>query len=41
VSGAFSSPKDIPMTVAEASGAAAKAAAEISSARDTLVTKKE
>ncbi len=41
VSGAFSSPKDIPMTVAEASGAAAKAAAEIASARDTLVTKKE
>ena len=41
VSGAFSSPKDIPMTVAEASGAAAKAASEIASARDTLVTKKE
>ncbi len=41
VSGAFSSPKDIPMTVAEASGAAAKAATQIASARDTLVTKKE
>jgi heterodisulfide reductase subunit A len=41
VSGAFSSPKDIPMTVAEASGAAAKAATEIASARDSLVTKKE
>ncbi|MGB2825746.1 MAG: FAD-dependent oxidoreductase, partial [Thermoplasmata archaeon] len=41
VSGAFSSPKDIPMTVAEASGAAAKASSEIASARDTLVTKKE
>ena len=41
VSGAFSSPKDIPMTVAEASGAAAKAGTEISSARGTLVTKKE
>ncbi len=41
VSGAFSSPKDIPMTVAEASGAAAKAASEISEARNTLVTTKE
>ena len=41
VSGAFSSPKDIPMTVAEASGAAAKAATEIASARDSLVTVKE
>jgi heterodisulfide reductase subunit A len=41
VSGAFSSPKDIPMTVAEASGAAAKAGTEIASARDSLVTKKE
>ncbi len=41
VSGAFSSPKDIPMTVAEASGAAARAGTEIASARDTLVTKKE
>ena len=41
VGGAFSAPKDIPMTVAEASGAAAKAATEISPARGTLVTKKE
>jgi len=41
VSGAFSSPKDIPMTVAEASGAAAKAGSVISSARNTLTTKKE
>jgi heterodisulfide reductase subunit A len=41
VSGAFSSPKDIPMTVAEASGAAAKAASEIFEARNTLVTAKE
>ena len=41
VSGAFSAPKDIPMTVAEASGAAAKAGTEIASARGTLVTKKE
>jgi len=41
VSGAFSAPKDIPMTVAEASGAAAKAGTEIAPARGTLVTKKE
>ncbi len=41
VSGAFSSPKDIPMTVAEASGAAAKAGTEIAASRNTLVTKKE
>jgi len=41
VSGAFSSPKDIPMTVAEASGAAAKAGTVIAPARNTLVTKKE
>ncbi|MEM0343293.1 MAG: CoB--CoM heterodisulfide reductase iron-sulfur subunit A family protein [Thermoplasmata archaeon] len=41
VSGAFSAPKDIPMTVAEASGAAAKAGTEIAAARNTLVTKKE
>ena len=41
VSGAFSAPKDIPMTVAEASGAAAKAGTEISDARGSLVTKKE
>jgi heterodisulfide reductase subunit A len=41
VSGAFSSPKDIPMTVAEASGAAAKAGTVIAPARNTLITKKE
>ena len=41
VSGAFSAPKDIPMTVAEASGAAAKAGTVIADARNTLVTKKE
>jgi heterodisulfide reductase subunit A len=41
VSGAFSAPKDIPMTVAEASGAAAKAGTVIAPARNTLVTKKE
>jgi heterodisulfide reductase subunit A len=41
VSGAFSAPKDIPMTVAEASGAAAKAGTEIAASRNTLVTKKE
>ncbi len=41
VSGAFSAPKDIPMTVAEASGAAAKAGTEIAAARGQLVTKKE
>ena len=41
VSGAFSSPKDIPMTVAEASGAAAKAGTVIAPARNTLATKKE
>ncbi len=40
VSGAFSAPKDIPMTVADASGAAAKASGIISSERNTLVTKK-
>ncbi len=38
VSGAFSGPKDIPTTVAEASGAAAKAAADIHEARNTLLT---
>ena len=41
VSGAFSGPKDIPTTVAEASGAAGKAQEIISSARGTLVTEKE
>ena len=41
VSGSFSSPKDIPTTVAEASGAVAKAAALISEVRNTRVTEKE
>ncbi|MEM2943368.1 MAG: CoB--CoM heterodisulfide reductase iron-sulfur subunit A family protein [Methanomassiliicoccales archaeon] len=41
VSGSFASPKDIPTTVAEASGAAAKAGSLISPARNTLVTVKE
>ena len=40
-SGAFTGPKDIPMTVAEASGAASKAQEVISSARGTLVSEKE
>ena len=40
VSGAFSGPKDIPMTVADASGAAARATSKISEARGTLVTEK-
>jgi len=40
VSGAFSAPKDIPTSVAEASGAAAKAGAVIAEARDTLTTAK-
>jgi len=40
VSGAFSGPKDIPMTVADASGAAAKASSIISTERNTLVTAK-
>ncbi len=40
-SGAFSAPKDIPMTVAEASGAAAKAGTEIAGVRGTLVTEKK
>jgi heterodisulfide reductase subunit A len=39
--GHFISPKDIPDSVAEASGAAAKAAALISTARNTQVTPKE
>ncbi|MBU2053373.1 MAG: FAD-dependent oxidoreductase, partial [Proteobacteria bacterium] len=39
--GAFQSPKDIPETVAQASGAAAAAAEMIASARGTLTTKKE
>ena len=41
VCGAFQSPKDIPETVAQASGAAAAAAEMIASARGTLATKKE
>jgi len=41
VAGAFSSPKDIPDSVAQASGAAAKAAGGIAEARGTMVTKKE
>ncbi|MDI6916644.1 MAG: CoB--CoM heterodisulfide reductase iron-sulfur subunit A family protein [Thermoplasmatales archaeon] len=39
--GAFSGPKDIPETVMQASGAAAKASGLISSERNTLVEKKE
>ncbi len=41
VCGAFSGPKDIPETVMEASGAAAKAGAMISSGRGTLVEERE
>ena len=41
VCGAFSSPKDIPESVAQASGAAAKAMAIIASERGKLVTVKE
>ncbi len=41
VCGAFGSPKDIPDTVAQASGAAAKAASVIASERGKLVTVKE
>ena len=37
-SGAFSGPKDIPTTVAEASGVAAKAAADIHEARNTMLS---
>jgi heterodisulfide reductase subunit A len=37
VAGAFAAPKDIPDTVAEASGAAARAAGDIATARGTLV----
>jgi heterodisulfide reductase subunit A2 len=40
VCGAFQSPKDIPETVAQASGAAAAAAGMIASARGTLATPK-
>ena len=41
VCGAFSGPKDIPETVAEASGAAGKASTMLSDARNTLTTIKE
>jgi len=41
VTGASSGPKDIPMTVADASGAAAKASSDISSERHTLETIKK
>ncbi len=41
VCGAFSGPKDIPDSIAQASGAAGKAAALLSEGRGTLVTKKE
>ncbi len=41
VCGAFSGPKDIPDSVAQASGAAGRAAALLADERDTLVTKKE
>ncbi|MHC4753227.1 MAG: CoB--CoM heterodisulfide reductase iron-sulfur subunit A family protein, partial [Planctomycetota bacterium] len=41
ISGAFNGPKDIPDTVAQASGAAAKASSVISEARGALVTEKE
>ncbi|PNX51906.1 MAG: 4Fe-4S ferredoxin [Thermoplasmata archaeon M8B2D] len=41
VCGAFSGPKDIPETVTEASGAAAKASSVIASERNTLIEKKE
>ena len=41
VCGAFSSPKDIPETVAGASGASAKASSVIASERGKLVSKKE
>ena len=41
VAGAFSGPKDIPTTVAEASGAAAKVQALLAAARGTLVAQAE
>jgi heterodisulfide reductase subunit A2 len=41
VSGSFTAPKDIPTTVAEASGAVAKATALIAEARNTQVTEKQ
>jgi heterodisulfide reductase subunit A len=40
IAGAFESPKDIPGTVAQASGAAACASALVSSGRNSLVTEK-
>ncbi len=41
VSGAFSAPKDIPDTVAQASGAASRATSQINDVRGTMVTKHE
>jgi len=41
VCGAFSAPKDIPESVAQASGAAARAMSVIASERGTMVSKKE
>jgi heterodisulfide reductase subunit A len=41
VSGAFASPKDIPETVAQASGAAARAGVGIAAERHTMITVKE
>ncbi|MBA7528335.1 Ferredoxin--NADP reductase [subsurface metagenome] len=41
VGGVFSGPKDIPETVAQASGVAAEASSILSEARDSLVTEKE
>jgi heterodisulfide reductase subunit A len=41
VCGAFSAPKDIPESVAQASGAAAKAMGVVASERNTLISKKE
>ncbi|UCE36162.1 MAG: CoB--CoM heterodisulfide reductase iron-sulfur subunit A family protein [Thermoplasmata archaeon] len=41
VCGAFSSPKDIPDTVAQASAAASKASAMVSTERGTMITKRE
>ena len=41
VGGTFAGPKDIPGTVAEASGSAARAATVVASARETLTEKKE
>ncbi|MEA1964134.1 MAG: NAD(P)-binding protein [Candidatus Aerophobetes bacterium] len=41
VGGAFSGPKDIPETVAQASGVAAEASSILSEARDSLIKEKE